>query len=592
MPQDLRKRIAVIDYDLCNFEKCGFYLCEKVCPVNRMQKECIKHEQGLKPAISEELCVACLLCVKKCPFKAITVENLSLNLKEPIHQYGKNSFRLYRLPVPKEKSIVGLLGQNGCGKTTCINILSGSIVPNLGDFSKPQEQKKIIEYFKGKEIQAFFKKLYGKKMRLALKQQNITELSEIEKSLEEWLKEKDERKILQELEKKLDLKKIMQRKLSQLSGGELQRAAIATAIMQNAELYFFDEPSNYLDVSERLKVAKILRELALEKSVIVIEHDLAVLDYLSDTIHLFFGTPGAFGVISNPKTVKAGINEFLEGYLKDENLRFRSTELKFDIKPPSEITKSKIIAEYPKLQKSLGSFRLETNAGIIKEGEVLGILGPNAIGKTTFVKMLAGLLKADNKGIEFKKSVSYKPQYISAKKGVIVRELFNSPSIDSELFNGEVKKRLNIEALMEKSLDKLSGGELQRVAIALCLSRANADLYLLDEPSAFLDVEQRLQAASCIRRIIDIKKKAAFVVDHDILFQDFVSNRIIVFEGIPGIEGKALEPKSMRDGMNSFLKMQGITMRRDAESGRPRINKQDSVLDQEQKKSGEYFYGK
>jgi len=592
MPES-RKRVAVIDYDLCNFDKCGNYLCERVCPVNRMKKECIKHELGKKPQISEELCTGCLLCEKKCPFKAISIINLSLDLKEPVHQYGQNSFRLYRLPVPREKSILGLLGENGCGKTTCVNILSGKIIPNFGDFSKAAEKSAVLEHYKGKEIQAFFKRLYAGEFRLALKQQNITELSQSSESLKEFLKKTGASAgKIKEISEKLSLEKIGERKLSQLSGGELQRAAIAAAILQDAGIYFFDEPSNYLDVSERLKMAGLLKELALEKSIIVVEHDLAVLDYLSDYVQLFFGKAGAYGVISAQKAVKNGINEFLEGFIKDENLKFRPSELKFEVKPPQEIAKARTILEYPALEKKLGSFSLKASAGTVREAEVLGILGPNAIGKTTFVKMLAGLLKADNEETELKLKVSYKPQYISAENSSPVRELFRAEGIDQELFNSEIKRRLDIEALLEKPIDKLSGGELQRVAIALCLARKNTDLYLLDEPSAFLDVEQRLQAASCIRRIVDSRKKAAFVVDHDILFQDFVSNRIIVFEGIPGSEGKALEPKSMREGMNAFLKAQGITMRRDPETGRPRINKKGSVLDQEQKKSGEYYYSK
>lgn len=592
MPES-RKRVAVIDYDLCNFEKCGNYLCERACPVNRMKKECIRHEAGKKPQISEELCTGCLICQKKCPFKAITIINLSLELKEPTHQYAQNSFRLYRLPVPREKSILGLLGENGCGKTTCVNILSGKIVPNFGEFSKETEAKAVIEHYKGREIQAFFKKLYSGGIRLALKQQNITELSQKEQSVGEFLKEKKaSAEALKQACEKLSLNDIIERKLSQLSGGELQRTAIAAAILENAELYFFDEPSNYLDVSERLKMAGLLKELAKGKSIIVVEHDLAILDYLSDYIQLFFGTAGAYGVISSQKAVKNGINEFLEGFIKDENLRFRPSELKFEVKPPLESAKARVVLEYPALEKKLGSFSLKASSGSIREAEVLGILGPNAIGKTTFVKMLAGILKADNESTELRLKVSYKPQYISAENSSIVRELFRQEFIDQELFSSEIKRRLGIEALLEKQVDRLSGGELQRVAIALCLARKNTDLYLLDEPSAFLDVEQRLQAASCIRRIVDLRKKAAFVVDHDILFQDFVSNRIIVFEGLQGSEGKALEPKSMREGMNSFLKAQGITMRRDPESGRPRINKKGSVLDEQQKKSGEYYYSK
>ena len=90
--------------------------------------------------------------------------------------------------------------------------------------------------------------------------------------------------------------------------------------------------------------------------------------------------------------------------------------------------------------------------------------------------------------------------------------------------------------------------------------------------------------------IISNTKRIALVVDHDILFQDYVSDRLIVFSGAPAKKGTASEAMEMHRGMNLFLKEMNVSMRRDVNSGRPRINKLDSVLDQEQKKSGEYYY--
>jgi len=148
---------------------------------------------------------------------------------------------------------------------------------------------------------------------------------------------------------------------------------------------------------------------------------------------------------------------------------------------------------------------------------------------------------------------------------------------------------LKLDNIKERKISELSGGELQRVAIANCLSK-EADIYLLDEPSAFLDIEMRLTVAQLLRKSIEELKKSAFVVEHDIITQDFIADSILVFEGIPGIEGKALAPLNLRDGFNLFLKMMGITFRREKLTKRPRVNKIGSTKDVYQKRINEYYY--
>jgi ATP-binding cassette, sub-family E, member 1 len=157
------------------------------------------------------------------------------------------------------------------------------------------------------------------------------------------------------------------------------------------------------------------------------------------------------------------------------------------------------------------------------------------------------------------------------------------------LFSNIVAAPLNIEPLMLKQLNQLSGGELQRVAIALCLGQ-DADLFLLDEPSAYLDVEQRLIVSKIIRDVVEMSGKTAVVVDHDLLFLDYISNRLLVFDGVPAVNGSAKGPFDMAIGMNMFLKDLNMTFRRDPETHRPRANKEGSQKDQEQKSKGNYYY--
>jgi ATP-binding cassette subfamily E protein 1 len=103
----------------------------------------------------------------------------------------------------------------------------------------------------------------------------------------------------------------------------------------------FDEPSSYLDVKQRLKAARMIRSLlSPENYVIVVEHDLSILDYLSDFICCLYGQPGAYGVVTMPFSVREGINVFLAGFVHTENMRFRDEELTFKVSESVEEQKT------------------------------------------------------------------------------------------------------------------------------------------------------------------------------------------------------------------------------------------------------------
>lgn len=491
------------------------------------------------------------------------------------------------------------MGQNGIGKTTAIKILSGEIKPNLERYDNPPDWPEIIQFFRGSILQAYFQKLSGGELKIVHKPQYVDKIPRVVRGkVGELLERIDERGKLREVAERLQLRVIWDRTLDVLSGGELQRVAIAAAVCREADVYLFDEPSSYLDVKQRLEAAKVIRGLKEEnKMIVVAEHDLAVLDYLSDQICLFYGKPGVYGIVSHVHGVRVGINIYLDGFIPDENMRFRKEPIIFHVRPPtsSSLTNAPIL-KWGEMTKTYGDFKLKIEPGEARLGEVIGVLGPNGIGKTTFIKILAGLEKPDQGSppTENILRVSYKPQYISTEYEGTVEDLLKLAAKDkftSSWYQTEIINRLNLTPLFDRNVKELSGGELQKVAIAVCLSR-DAEIYLLDEPSAYLDVEERLAMTRAIRRIIEDKCVTAFVVEHDIIAMDFIADRLMIFSGEPGVYGVAGSPTSLLDGMNRFLKEMSITFRRDPDTKRPRVNKEDSRLDKYQKKIGQYYYVK
>jgi len=694
MSGDGSLRIGIVSEEKCKPKRCK-QECLKSCPVVRMGKICIEATPTSKIAwISEELCIGCGICVKKCPFEAIAIINLPRSLaSETTHRYGPNSFKLHRLPTPRPCEVLGLVGTNGIGKSTALKVLAGKLKPNLGRYDAPPNWDDILKHFRGSELQNYFGRVLEDNIKALIKPQYVDHLPKaIKGTVGPLIRAKDERRVADKMLADLQLEHLQTRDIDQLSGGELQRFAIAMVAVQNADVYMFDEPSSYLDVRQRLKAAQVIRSLtgkseealaataaiaamdaqraaeaeaeaealaegfssaaeaaaakaaeggggavadvvvgmkglvvrsesasgqgagaaaaalasAETKYVICVEHDLAVLDYLSDFICCLYGQPGAYGVVTMPFSVREGINVFLAGFVPTENLRFRDESLTFKVatgfeeeaaKPTSRFT-------YPEMIKKLSGapgtegFTLKVCPGEFSDSQIVVMLGENGTGKTTFIRMLAGLLAPDKvpagqeqpeiKGF----SVSYKPQKISPTFEGSVRALFFAKIKEAYLhpqFISDVIKPLNIESIIDQEVKNLSGGELQRVALALCLGKP-ADVYLIDEPSAYLDSEQRIIASKIIKRFILHAKKTAFIVEHDFIMATYLADRVIVYEGSPGVNCKANSPQSLLTGMNSFLKTLDITFRRDPTNFRPRINKHNSQQDQVQKKAGTYFY--
>ncbi|PIO04024.1 ribosome biogenesis/translation initiation ATPase RLI [Candidatus Woesearchaeota archaeon CG08_land_8_20_14_0_20_47_9] len=581
-------RIAIIEKEKCNPSECGL-VCMRFCPRNRMGEECIVAVDG-RPIINEELCRGCPICTKKCPFNAIHIINLPEEAGKPIHRFGDNGFALYSLPIPIFGKSVGIVGKNGIGKSTALKIIAGLLEPNFA--GQAEEGKtgidRLISFFKGSEAQIFFERVKSGRVRIAYKPQNVEGITRTYNgSVRDLLAKTDEKGMLSEIAARLGIDKVMDNDIKNISGGELQRVAIAATVLKKANLYIFDEPTSFLDIKQRIRVSRFIRELAdPETAALVVEHDLIILDYITDLVHIMYGREACFGVVSMPKATRVGINVYLSGYLREENMRFRDNEIKFEAKPPAhKLRKGVEIVSWKGLEKELGNFSLDAEEGGLSKDHVAGILGENGIGKTSFVRVLAGEIKPDKGEVSEKVKVAYKPQYLKAGDELVAAVLKDAVTKHST----SLIKPLQIEPLLNKRLSELSGGELQRVAIAHCLS-SDVKLFLLDEPSAYLDVEQRLAVARIIKDIAERRGVSMLIVDHDLLFIDNISEQLIVFEGEPAVHGIVKGPMPMEEGMNLFLEKLGITLRRDEQSRRPRVNKPGSRKDREQREVGKLYY--
>ena len=586
-------RVAVLLEERCKPNSNAFAYLKKYSEM--CERECIQVE-GSKCKILETACPVCFTRAKHCPDGAVKIINLPEELDTDLtHSYGENAFRLFRLPSPRQEQIVGILGPNGIGKSTAINLLSGTFRPNLGDWENlTPDWDEIISTFPRGELRDYLGMVSTGEVSIAVKPQYIDKLPRIfEGEVRELLARVDDRGEMKKYTELMAISHVLDRKFGDLSGGELQRVAICATLLKEADVYFFDEPSSYLDIYERMRMVGVVRALAEKgKRVLVVEHDLAILDVLCDLIHVIYGERSAYGIFTPPRSTRTAINAYLDGFLPEENVRIRDKPIQFLRGRNRGEEVGTPILKWGDIEKTLGDFSLTTGNGEVKSAEVVGVVGPNATGKTTLVKIIAGEIDPDEGWCTMDAKVSYKPQHVRADFEGTVQEW-----LDTEIggkwrsgeFHTQVTRALQVDKMVDLHATKLSGGELQAVSIAICLGK-EADLYLFDEPSAHLDANARMETAKAIRRTMESNEKAALVIDHDAYFLDIVSDSVLVFQGEGGDHGKAIGPLSLRKGMNLFLSDADVTFRRDVESHRPRINKPSSRKDREQKSSGEYFY--
>uniref|UniRef100_A0A7R9ZHT3 ABC transporter domain-containing protein n=1 Tax=Pseudictyota dubia TaxID=2749911 RepID=A0A7R9ZHT3_9STRA len=583
--------------------------------------------------------MACAVCVnrcKQCPGGAVSVVKVPTNLTTNVtHQYGPNSFKLHGLPSPRPGRVLGLLGTNGSGKSTALKILSGRIKPNLGhteEMAAP-EWSEVVSYYRGSDLQNYFKALVEDRLKFACKPQ--LEAGFVRRlrgqTVRSAMEARNERGRMDYYCRKLELDHLLDRNLEDLSGGELQRFAAACTFCRDANVYLFDEVTSFLDIHQRLKVSALVREIVEEdpgKHVVVVEHDLAILDAMSDYVQCLYGSPGAYGVVTGPSRVRNGINQFLAGYFRAENMRFRDHELTFKTATPDFLVEdeagksgaedgattglkvgtlhypaSSFTRESRNVEGGVTSkFTLSVEAGSLRDGECVVLMGENGTGKTTFMEMLAGRLEEEEGSNKSESStslasqgVSYKEQGLNPKlrrfSGTVqdILEKRINAALGDRLFRLLVMKALKVDEMLDLPVASLSGGEMQRLSIALCLGKP-ARFYLIDEPSAALDCEQRIVAAKVMKRwVASHLGRTLLLVEHDFVMASAMADRVVVYEGTPGVECTASSPMCVADGFNRFLSRLNVTIRLDPINFRPRINKRGGRIDKEQRTKGEYY---
>ncbi len=621
-------RIAIVDRERCKPDKCARE-CIKRCPPQKSGKIVIEIEDLVSaPArgasrepmtknqiakIIESQCIGCNQCVKACPFDAIRIVNLpTLKQSELIHRYGPNCFMLYQLPAPKIRHITGIIGQNGVGKTTIIDILSGKLRPNFGMFdeSAAVDDKDIIRKFRGNSLQDYLRNLYAGRLTFSVKEQQIKRTMPHKTcTVREYIEEcgiGSLRSIpTMDAFYAMQLDRLMDSTISTLSGGELQRLKCWCTASVDADVYIFDEPSNFLDVKQRLEVARMIRSMDLEhKYALLIEHDLSILDYVSDEIYIVYGSPGQYGIVSTSQTPAEGINRYLSGYIPSQNMRFREEEFDMQVSADLNVVETTLATttltdvNYEQQTISHGDeFELTISAGSFSaNGNIYLIMGQNGCGKTTFIKWFCS---TNDRSCSVKEQ---SPKLVDTARVTVEELLYNriQSSYINPQFKTTVVNPLEIEKIKGKVVRTLSGGELQKVCIVLCLGAA-ADVYLLDEPSANLDIESRLALIKVIRNFARIVQRPIFIIEHDIMVSVALAqecgSRVLLAEEMADASISCARfrktctisaPTACTEGINKFLRSLDITMRRSGHN-RPRINTHGSRLDQEQKRVGLYY---
>ena len=312
----------------------------------------------------------------------------------------------------------------------------------------------------------------------------------------------------------------MGRNIFNLSGGEKQKIACSCVFVSGQEIIVLDEPSSNLDISATMELRKLIKLWKEQgKTVVISEHRIYYLKGLIDkVIHLKDGniyseyTEEEFNIFMKKDKWKAG--------LRPLDLNTFPFCLNNEVKCESQFTISDMIYSYQK-----GGYILKIGEIELPKNKIIGIIGHNGAGKSTFADCLCGIRKNDKSMISYEGRLYYKKKKFKLcflvmqdvnhqlfTESVEDEMLLSMTQLDkNKLYN--ILKELNLYSLKNNHPMSLSGGEKQRVAIASALV-SNRDFIILDEPTSGLDLFHMRMVADELKKLKS-RGKSIFLITHD-----------------------------------------------------------------------------
>ena len=495
----------------------------------------------------------------------ITIKNLSFQYSTEEELVLKN----INLSVHQGECIL-LCGKSGCGKSTLLKIING-IIPEF-------YQGKITGSVEVAGMNPFETEIYKISEKVGSVFQNpktqfytTNTTDEIAFALENYGLERAKiQKRLQEVQETMHISGLMDRNIFALSGGEKQKIAIAAVYALNPEIFAFDEPSSSLDMDSMLELSKLMEQLKEEgKTIIIAEHRLWYLKKLVDrAVYL-----------ENGKITKEYSMEEMQNLSEEERCRTGLRHTDFPGDSPAWKERSAIMLSASEKHTDIEKrsfvshlFKVERRDSVVKRdssgnaleleikdllykrkertifkidrlgferGKIVGIVGKNGMGKSTFAKVVCGLARQttgeickNNKGI----SVPKRRKNSLLLMQEINNQLFTDSVYDEIRLTSAFKEEeqlctcmadMQIDQLKEKNPHSLSGGQKQRVIILSALLSRKKILFL-DEPTSGLDYASMKVVAKNIKKF-KAEKKLILIISHDMEFLEEVCDRVLFF---------------------------------------------------------------
>lgn len=542
---------------------------------------------------------------------------------------------------------LGLIGRNGCGKSTLFNIITGREEADRGEvhFARDlkvawldQDPKLDTDLTVMQQARKALADLDELEAKLAAWHQKIADAPghELNKSDHEAMARdeaaflalagEDRERMLGIALEKLGLRgELLERKCGQLSGGERTRLALAQFLVAPFDLLILDEPTNHLDIDAIEWLQSALLQAA--KTFIVVSHDRAFLDAVcgkvaeidDGKVTVITGNYTQFVMVKADRLKalerKAELEqnflekemEFIRRHINSQRTREAKGRLKrlvrreaievpdeqraFQLKLRGGSTHADVVLSVEKLGKDMGDRTLFSGLSFeLLRGEKLGIVGPNGAGKTTLIKVLLGQLPPSSGRLRLAPQLNVGTftqdlSHLNPTRTVLEEYARHANPANLNAARAPLGAYLFSGARVEQKVGSLSGGEKARLALCILVSK-DCDVLVLDEPTNHLDIPSR----QALEASLSVYKGTCLIVSHDRFFLDRVSDKTLWIAGDASkvYLGAYTEAREIRDEeMRPEMEAQEL-QRAEAKVEK---NEQSSAGAPKQKKINEYKLG-